>query len=598
MVRSKTNEATVVVLHTERTKNHFYEEENESTNDDDNDDIDNDDNEHVYCPFPGITELSGNGQVMGIRQPLPDLLRTIQQLKSSSRRRKRGGDFESGLVYAADVLHRGTAGKKFNRRIVLLTDAEHKVGDTFTETRGSDSDFSQQRLLVALDSLRAMDCRIEVVGMDFKLAADFDAPATGPSESKDSRIENDGDDTTDCDTDDGDSESENETEEEEDDDDDILDIKRENEEYLIRLANTTGGFVYASEEIQDILQKVLGSRVVENPSKRKLVVEIAPGLVLEDARFYKLISKTATMSLKKKLVMVDPGAHTRGSSIEAKKNSLGEEMLQDLETSNTRWNAEDENEELFAHQVTGAYRFGSDLLPFSSLDEAGLKMRSPVKLTILGYVPESSVPHYLRIDSPHVLTGNESWRCCAAISALATALHRQKRVAIATFVKAVDRDPILCGLFPLLENENEMGERYNNSMNDESSNNEQALRLIVMQLPFSGDVRYPHLESPDSNDKICKTSEIACDDLIEKLMLPQETLDYKHIPNHKVRSFYKTVVKRVLDKSCDVVPTRIDPATGTDSMDTPFEIRKYAQPSVAAFYDTFCLMEKSCSDGM
>ncbi len=591
MVRSKTNEATVVVLHTETTKNHFYEE-NESLNDADDDD----DDEHVYCPFPGITELSGNGQVMGIRQPLPDLLRTIQQLKPSSRRRrKRGGDFESGLVYAADVLHRGTAGKKFNRRIVLLTDAEHKVGDTCTETRGSDCDFSQQRLLVALDSLRAMDCRIEVVGMDFKLAADFDAPATGPSESKDSRIDHDGDDITDCDTDDGDSESENEIDE--DDEDDILDIKRENEEYLIRLANTTGGFVYASEEIQDILEKVLGSRVVENPSKRKLVVEIAPGLVLEDARFYKLISKTASMPLKKKLAMIDPGAHTRGSSIEAKKNSLGEEMLQDLETSNTRWNVEDENEELFAHQVTGAYRFGSDLLPFSSLDEAGLKMRSPVKLTILGYVPENSVPHYLRIDSPYVLTGNESRRCCAAISAVATALHRQKRVAIATFVKAVDRDPILCGLFPLLENENKMGER-SNGMNNESSSNEQSLRLIMMQLPFSGDVRYPHLECPDSNDKTCKASEIACDDLIEKLMLPQETLDYKLIPNHKVRSFYKTVVKRILDKSCDVVPTRIDPATGTDSMDTPFEIRKHAQNSIAAFYDTFCLTEKTRSDGM
>ena len=82
-----------------------------------------------------------------------------------------------------------------------------------------------------------------------------------------------------------------------------------------------------------------------------------------------------------------------------------------------------------------------------------------------------------------------------------------------------------------------------------------------------------------------------CDDLIENLMLPEDTLDYKHIPNHRVRSFYKTVVKRVLDKTCDVVATRIDPASGIDSMDTPLEIRKRAQPAVAAFYKSFNLKE-------
>jgi hypothetical protein len=86
--------------------------------------------------------------------------------------------------------------------------------------------------------------------------------------------------------------------------------------------------------------------------------------------------------------------------------------------------------------------------------------------------------------------------------------------------------------------------------------------------------------------------------MIEKLMLPQDTLDYKHIPNHKVRSFYKTVVKRVLNKTCDVVPTRIDPISGTDSMDTPFEIRKQAQPAVTAFYDSFHLTEKALRPGI
>ena len=78
MVRSKTNEATVVILHSETTNNYFYDHEDDKGGSKTDDDVE------VHCPFPGITELSGNGLVMGIRQPLPDLLRTIQKLKPTS----------------------------------------------------------------------------------------------------------------------------------------------------------------------------------------------------------------------------------------------------------------------------------------------------------------------------------------------------------------------------------------------------------------------------------------------------------------------------------------------------------------------------------
>lgn len=329
-----------------------------------------------------------------------------------------------------------------------------------------------------------------------------------------------------------------------------------------------------------------------------MVVEIAPGLLLEDARYYKLISKTASIPLKKKLVMVEQSYNGEIHN-EVKKNAIGDEMLQDYETTITHWNAEDQNEELLWNRITYAYRFGSDLLPFSPLDEVGLTQRSPIKLTILGYVPDSSIPHYLRIDSPYILTGNESRRCCAGISALANGLQTSKQVAIATFIKGVGKDPILCGLFPSLEHKNER------SIIEESSN-QQPLLLIIMQLPFSGDVRYPHLDLTDiktkndnNNDDSRKTSyAICCDNLIDNLMLPQDALDYKCIPNHKVRSFYKTVVKRVLNKTCDVEATRIDPVSGIDSMDTPFEIRKQAQPAVTAFYDLFDLMQNDRGTGI
>ena len=137
----------------------------------------------------------------------------------------------------------------------------------------------------------------------------------------------------------------------------------------------------------------------------------------------------------------------------------------------------------------------------------------------------------------------------------------------------------------------------------------QVFRPINSAFLRTSDVRYPQLdyletkamvyENKNTSDNSRENSlAMCCDDMIEELMLPQDTLDYKHIPNHKVRSFYKTVVKRVLDTTCDVVTTRIDPISGTDSMDTPLEIKQQAQPAVTAFYDSLHLTEKARGAGI
>jgi len=570
MVVSKTNEVTVVVLHTEETNNHHHIS-------DDDDDYDDEEISPHNCLFHNITEFSGNGEVMDICQPRPDLLRKIKDLEPNTSKKsllsKGGGDFVSGIVYATDALYRRTSGKKYSRRIVLLTDAEHKVGSNDTDTDGDDDDDDDQktqRLLLALDKLIAMECSIQVVGMGFEHSVEFDTSASKPFKIKVETLDSGGENN------DNESESETETEsddgdddDDDDDDDDILEIKRANEEYLIRLASKTGGYVYASKEIKGMLEKVMGSRVVQHPSKRKLIVEIAPGLVLEDARLFLLVSKTArTPPLKKKLVMMN-------ENDEPRTNALGDEMLQDLESTISHWNVEDENEQLFFNRISRAYRFGTDLLPFSPLDDAGLTLRAPVKLSILGYT-KKEIPQYLRVSPPYVLTGNESRRCCAAISALARGLQRTKRIAIATYVKTKDKDPILCGLFPL-------------------EKDDKPLRLILMQLPFKDDVRIPWLQNYLADDvEENPQTKCACDELIDKLMLPDDALDYKHTPNHSIRSFYKTVVKRVLENKCDVVSTRM--VNGKDSMGTPTEIIEKARSEVRAVYESFDLKKVPDTD--
>ena len=75
---------------------------------------------------------------------------------------------------------------------------------------------------------------------------------------------------------------------------------------------------------------------------------------------------------------------------------------------------------------------------------------------------------------------------------------------------------------------------------------------------------------------------------------PDDALDYKHTPNHNIRSFYKTVVKRVLEKKCDVVSTRM--VNGKDSMGTPTEIIEKARSEVRAVYESFDLKKVPDTD--
>lgn len=200
----------------------------------------------------------------------------------------------------------------------------------------------------------------------------------------------------------------------------------------------------------------------------------------------------------------------------------------------------------------------------------GLLHTSPVKLTILGYLPERSVPKYLRIGPPYALAGADSLKTCAAIAALAVGLEKLSQVAVATLVKTKDADPILVGLFPY------------NSQNEPSPRH-----LCMMQLPFRGDVLNLDLDPlPDPDNDPSSEKRKAADNLIESMLLPAEALDHTRIPNPHVRSFHQTVVQRMLDPTCPVVSVRTEK---DDPMATPPEVMETAKPAVAAFEEAFPL---------
>ena len=673
MIQSKQNEVVIVVLKTTRTNHHLY---------DDNDEDEDDEDSNETIPYKNITEIGGSGDGHGLCRPTCDLLRKIAKLHPQTKKKDDRdsdsllrGDFVDGIIVGADALQKRTANKRFKRRIILLTDAEHKIAQVGSE------------LFQVIDGLRDMECQLEVIGFDFQSQGEYEHKAIvaagkgGPTNTSTDNggggEENQDTDVDDSENDDDDREgSETDTSDEEDEDDDSFDeedlarlIKQQNEPLLLSLTEKTGGYVMSAKEMQPILSKILGHRTTKSV-KRKIEFHIAPGLQVE-ARFYYMFSKKSIPTLKKTVVTMDDGndnndfddenenddddepimTQSQGQSQRQKQlpkpklNSLGEEMTSDYTIIDSYWDPEEDQREII--DTAKAYRYGSDLIPMGGLDMSGLINPSPRKIQILGYMPETTVPLEVRIGPPYILSGGESRKSCAAISALAQGLAKLKHVAIATMVKSTDSDPILIGLFPWIAPSTKTKD------NSKTQSPRPPIHLLIMQLPFEGDIpTLPHKllmtssqtaadEDSDDTNKSKKESSTSikqrkmCDDLIDSLMLPGDKLDSMKIPNPYIRSFHKTVIQRVLDPKSPIVSVRgggdnrkapgatknnsedgkvdgtddikdgssiennnddDDDDENEDPMSTPSSMLKEAQPCIDAFRKTFPITIKSQDD--
>jgi hypothetical protein len=147
------------------------------------------------------------------------------------------------------------------RRIILLTDAEHKLDESITK--------NPTQILIALDRLRTMKCSLQVVGFDFQTQAEFEQPAQAKTtcthvanenavsnqNDNDSSEDDDDDDDSKSGTDDSSSGNEAEDEDEDEDENKAL-IKRQNEQFLVGLAQKTGGFVMSPNDMKSVQERL------------------------------------------------------------------------------------------------------------------------------------------------------------------------------------------------------------------------------------------------------------------------------------------------------------------------------------------------------
>ena len=486
MIQSKQNEATVVVLKTKTTDHHL-------------------DHDH----FPNLTLLSESG----VTRPTISLLRQIQQVEcsgsSSTADEQLRGDLMDGLVVAADALRRRTLGKSYKRSIVIVTDACHEVA------------IDEEQVLQVVDSLRDVNCKLHVIGLDFEESAVFDEalPASEAvavkQETKDEMEEDERSDNDD----------KEESEDTEDDSDEEEDSRRDTERFLISVARLTGGSVQAAHSLHEILQKRFGKRIPTS-ARKKCILHVAPTMDPLQVRVSLLLSKTNLPTLQKAAILLD-------EDDQPLKDGLGNFVTSELERTTDHFDAVNKQIGIDETGRTKAVKFGTDWIPLNDFDMQGLKERSEISITILGYIDQSKIGRGYCTGPPYGISGTDSLRACAALAALAQAMDRLKSCAIGTYVKSQNADPILVALFPLPEN------------NDNGTN--APYRLVLLQLPYFGDVQKLTTLPLDDYCIGVPEKQSACDDLIDALMLPVEVLDSAQIPNPAIRSFRKTLVQRAVN---------------------------------------------------
>jgi ATP-dependent DNA helicase 2 subunit 2 len=551
MLQSVTNEVCVIVCKTSETEHHAL--------------LDDDDDDEEEIPFPNLTELTEGGN--GVTRPSVDLLRKISAIETETAEQatRMRGDFLNAIVLATDALHKRTNKKKYQRKIVLLTDAGYDIA--------MEKDHMDQ-LLVAVDALRNMECRLEVIGLDFQSSAVFKEaePAPGTS-NKRIKQEEDVDPPNaavkDEETEDEGSETDGSSDEEDEDAVPIFNYteKADREALLRSLTEKTGGQVVACSNLQQIIEVNKGKKLTSSV-KKKVEFRIAPGLSFE-ARYMLLTKKASFPSTKKEAVLIHE------ETKEPMKNSLGQEMTDKVTSVTQLVDAEKPEDIVSPLDQTTAIMYGSsEGVPFSQWDYEGLRSQDPgPHIEILGYMLRSQVPQIYMMGPPYVFSGHESQKACAAISGLAKALSRLDKVAICTWLKTKESSAAIFGaLLPF--NESEYPE---------------PIRLVFFQLPFAGEVKGLSMAPLDEflEDANSEEQKNAADDLVDSLMLPENVLLSGKIPSPGLRSWNQTMVKRALDPSA--APVVVRSSTGNDPMAIPPEVLSNAQPALDRFTAAFPL---------
>ncbi|KAG8125231.1 hypothetical protein E2320_020543 [Naja naja] len=192
--------------------------------------------------------------------------------------------------------------------------------------------------------------------------------------------------------------------------------------------------------------------------------------------------------VKKSWIVVDAKTH--------KKEDIQKETVYCLN--------DDDETEVPKEDVIQGFRYGSDIIPFSKVDEEQMKYKTDGKcFAVLGFCRSSLVQTYRYMGNQvlKVFAAKDDEAAAVALSALINALSELDMVAIVRYVYDRRSYPQVGAAFPLIKDEYEC--------------------LVYVQLPYMEDLRHYMFSSLKNNKKCAPTEEqlSAVDSLIDSMSL-------------------------------------------------------------------------------
>ncbi|XP_022596065.1 X-ray repair cross-complementing protein 5 [Seriola dumerili] len=209
---------------------------------------------------------------------------------------------------------------------------------------------------------------------------------------------------------------------------------------------------------------------------------------------------------------------------------------------------DDDNEtEVQKDDTIQGFRYGSDIVPFSKVDQEQMKYKHDGKcFAVLGFTKQSMVHRHQFMGSQVIkmFAARDDEHAGVALSAVIRALDELKMVAIVRYAYDRRSNPQVGAAFPCIKQDYEC--------------------LMYVQLPFTEDLRQFTFPSLENNKKLTPsdTQLSAVDSLIDSMMLVEEDengeqkdmFKVHHIPNPAFQRHFQCLHHRAVNPGTPLPP--------------------------------------------
>uniref|UniRef100_A0A8B9KR12 X-ray repair cross-complementing protein 5 n=1 Tax=Astyanax mexicanus TaxID=7994 RepID=A0A8B9KR12_ASTMX len=211
----------------------------------------------------------------------------------------------------------------------------------------------------------------------------------------------------------------------------------------------------------------------------------------------------------------------------------------------------DDNEtEVQKDDTIQGFRYGSDIVPFSKVDQDQMKYKSDGKsFAVLGFAKQEMINrhHFMGSQVIKVFAPREDEHAAVALSALIRALDSLNMVAIVRYAYDRRSNPQVGAAFPIIKEKYEC--------------------LMYVQLPYMEDLRQFTFPSLENNKKFAPSGSqlSAVDALIDSMMLVEkhedgekyDTFKINNIPNPQFQRLFQCLHHRCVNPGTPLPP--VDP---------------------------------------